>query len=142
MPVSIVAPCGLICDLCSGFQRRKNRCAGCTAEGEKPTLCTTCSIVRCPEKGGDSKRFCSACSKFPCRRLKALEKRYATNYGESLMENFRQIGEKGPDRFLSEAGETWSCSECGALLCVHRPKCPNCEAQNPHYKRVGKGVNP
>ncbi|NLD59775.1 MAG: DUF3795 domain-containing protein [Clostridiales bacterium] len=135
MPVSIVAPCGLVCDLCRGFQRQKNRCPGCTAEGGKPTYCATCAVVRCPEKGGDPVKPCSACPKYPCRRLKALEKRYTTNYGESLLENFRRIGEVGTDRFLLEADEAWRCPECGELLCAHRPKCPRCEAPNVHYKR-------
>lgn len=136
MPISIVAPCGLICDLCLGFQRDKNKCSGCTAEGSVLSHCTKCGIVRCPEKGGNPAEPCGACSKYPCKRLKALERRYSTNYGESLMDNFRQIAEKGLDRFLLEAEELWRCHECGELLSVHRPQCLHCKAPNSHYKRT------
>jgi hypothetical protein len=135
MPVSTVAPCGLICDLCMGFQREKNKCSGCTAQGIKPSHCAKCSILNCPEKGGDSAKPCSACSKYPCKRLKALEKRYSTNYGESLMDNFNQIDAKGLNKFLLDAEKVWSCSECGELLTVHRPQCLHCKATNVNYKR-------
>lgn len=91
MPISIVAPCGLICDLCWGFQREKNKCSGCTVQGSQPAHRTKCSIVNCLEKNGDSTKPCSTCSKYPCKRLKNLEKRYSSNYGESLIDNFQQI---------------------------------------------------
>lgn len=138
MPISIIAPCGLICDLCLGFQREKNKCSGCTVEGSKPAYCTKCSIVNCPEKNGDSVKPCNTCSKYPCKRLKALERRYSMNYGESLMENFRQIDEKGLDRFLLDSEKSWSCHACGELLTVHHPQCLHCKAPNSYYKRKPK----
>jgi len=45
-----VAPCGVICDICLGFQRTKNKCVGCNSIGNKPYHCTVCSIKACPEK--------------------------------------------------------------------------------------------
>lgn len=133
MPVSIVAPCGLICDLCLGFQREKDKCSGCTVEGSKPSYCTKCSIVNCSEKKGDSTKPCSVCSKYPCKRLIALEKRYSTNYGESLMDNFHQINVKGLDLLLIDTEKAWTCNECGNLLTVHRSNCLHCKAPNNHY---------
>ncbi|MDD4125277.1 MAG: DUF3795 domain-containing protein [Eubacteriales bacterium] len=138
MPISTVAPCGLICDLCLGFQRTKNKCSGCTAEENKSAFCVKCSIVNCPEKNGDSKKPCGDCSKFPCKRLKDLEKRYFTNYGESLTDNFYQIKEKGLEQFLLDFEKTWTCRECGELLTVHRPQCLHCNAPNTYYKRKHK----
>ena len=129
MAITIVAPCGLICDLCLGFQRKKNKCPGCTGEWARP-----CSILKCPERQGDLAKPCNACAKFPCKRLKSLEKRYSEKYGESLMENFRKIGALGLDGFLLEAEAEWTCPGCSALICVHRPDCPACNAPNSHYK--------
>lgn len=138
MTISGVAPCGLMCDLCLGFQREKNRCSGCTTEGSKPTYCTKCLIANCPEKGGDSTKLCNLCSLYPCKRIKNLEKRYFSNYGESLMENFRLIEERGMKQFLADAERLWSCPQCGELLTVHRPQCLHCGGPNSHYKRTKK----
>lgn len=135
MTISIVAPCGVICDICWGFQREKNKCSGCTAEGNILSHCAKCSIVRCPEKGGNSHKLCSVCPKYPCKRLKALEKRYSTNYGESPMDNFRQISKKGLDQFLLDAEQIWSCPACGKLLSVHRPQCLHCKSPNTRYQK-------
>ncbi len=134
----IIAPCGLICDLCSAFQREKNRCPGCTAEGDKPLSCTRCVIVNCPEKNGDAAKLCNACFKYPCKRLKALEKRYSSNYGESLFENFQRIERLGLKGFIAEAQKTWSCPGCGELINVHRPVCSRCSAPNSRYLKKPK----
>lgn len=138
MPFTVIAPCGLICDLCLGFQREKNRCPGCTAEGEKPLSCTKCIIVNCPEKNGDSTKLCYTCSKYPCKRLKTLDKRYKTNYGESLVENFKMIEQLGLDRFIAEAESLWRCPGCGELVNVHRPVCLHCSTPNIHYLKKPK----
>lgn len=138
MPISIVAPCGLICDLCIGFQREKNKCSGCTAKGSQPAHCKKCSIVNCLEKNGDSTQPCSTCLKYPCKRLKNLDKRYSSNYGESLIDNFQQIEAKGLDLFLIDSEKSWTCLECGNLLTAHRPQCLHCKALNSHYNRKPK----
>ncbi len=126
MPITVIAPCGLICDLCSAFQREKNRCPGCTAEGNKPAYCMNCIVVNCPEKNGDPTKLCDVCSKYPCKRLKALEKRYKTKYGESLFENFQKIKQLGLERFKQEAEASWRCPDCKELLNVHRVQCSHC----------------
>lgn len=138
MSITIVAPCGLICDLCLGFQREKNKCSGCTGKGEKLSSCAKCIIVNCPEKNGDPTKLCYVCSKYPCKRLKALDKRYKTNYGESLIENFKKIEQSGLDGFILEAEKTWRCPGCGELLNVHRPVCLHCKTPNSHYLRKPK----
>jgi hypothetical protein len=137
MSISRIAPCGLICDICLGFQREKNKCFGCTEEGNILSH-AKCSILNCPEKSGEPAKPCSICPKYPCKRLKNLEKRYSTNYGESLVDNFQQIKEKGQDQFLIEAEKVWNCPDCGKLLTVHRPQCSNCMSPNSHYKRKSR----
>ena len=133
MDSMIISPCGLICDLCLGFQRTKNTCVGCNEAGNKPNHCVNCSIIHCPEKNGDPTLLCNVCEKYPCKRLKNLDKRYRTKYGESLVENFIKIETMGLQAFRKEATEYWTCPECGELLCVHRPNCLHCNAPNPHF---------
>ena len=131
--ITSLAPCGLICDLCLGFQRTKNRCDGCNSLGNKPGYCTTCRIRNCEPRKENPLIICYDCDKYPCRRLKDLNKRYTLRYGESLIENFQIIKTRGLEEFLMEAGKKWTCSNCGELLCVHRPVCLGCGEKNPYY---------
>ena len=128
-----IAPCGVNCDLCLGFQREKNTCVGCNNAGNKPHHCIVCSIKSCPEKEGDDMLLCSACSKFPCRRIKDLDKRYIAKYGESPIQNLQLIKESGLDAFIEQEKEKWKCTTCRHLLCVHRPTCLICGANNSHF---------
>lgn len=128
-----IAPCGLLCNLCLAFQRSKNRCDGCNSTGEKPLYCLRCAIKNCEMKKSNASLICYECAGYPCKRLKDLDKRYRTKYGESLIENFRIIKEKGVEEFLKEADKIWKCKACGNYLCVHRGACPRCGAKNPHY---------
>ena len=128
-----IAPCGVICDLCIGFQREKNKCVGCNSIGNKPYHCAICSIKTCPEKNGDEELLCFECSKFPCRRIKNLDKRYITKYGESPIENLQKIKEIGLEEFIKIEEDKWKCSECGQLLSVHRGVCVICGAKNPYF---------
>jgi len=133
-----IAPCGVICDLCIGFQRTKNKCVGCNNIGNKPYHCTVCSIKFCSEKNGDEKLLCSACSKFPCRRIKDLNKRYIVKYGESLIKNLQAVREIGAEEFIVSQKEKWKCEKCGQLLCVHRGDCLFCGSKNPHFPDIAK----
>ena len=133
MDANSLATCGVLCDLCLGFQRKKDTCVGCNEEGFKPYHCTVCSIKLCPEKHGDPRALCSACQKFPCRRIKALNKRYVARYGEDLLDNFRRCEESGISAFIEEREEFWKCASCGELLCVHRETCMNCGAVNLYF---------
>ena len=127
-----LAPCGVVCDLCIAYQRTKNRCAGCDKEGYKPKHCTICSIKYCREKL-DPENVCLECVKYPCRRLKDLEKRYSKRYGESPTENMQLFLSKGLVKFTEEIYKKWTCKECGTLLSAHSDKCLSCNARNPNY---------
>jgi hypothetical protein len=130
-----LAPCGVICDLCLGFQRIKNKCVGCNNEGPKPYHCTVCSIKQCKEKNGNYEMLCSECKKFPCRKIKDLNKRYIIKYGEDLILNFKECKEDGIISFIESKKEYWKCKKCGELLCVHRELCMNCDSINPYYPK-------
>jgi hypothetical protein len=128
-----IAPCGVICDLCLGFQREKNSCVGCNNVGSKPYHCTVCSIKLCAEKKANENLLCYECVKFPCRRIKSLDKRYILKYGESPIQNLHKIREIGITQFIDIEKEKWKCSKCGQLLCVHREVCLNCGNKNEYF---------
>jgi hypothetical protein len=123
----LIAPCGLNCALCSGFQRRDKPCGGCNSSSEDlPNFCASCRIKNCEHLPQSEQSFCFSCSRFPCARLRQLEKRYRTKYGESLMENQACIRDQGMDFFLELEKSRWLCSSCGKLVCVHRAACMVC----------------
>jgi hypothetical protein len=131
--MKIIASCGVICDICLGFQREKNQCVGCSSTGFKPLHCEKCQIKRCPEKNGNNRELCVECEKFPCKRIKNLDKRYRTNYNESPIENLQLLSEKGLKHFIETEKEKWTCPQCGMLLCVHRDRCLHCDAENRYF---------
>jgi hypothetical protein len=128
-----IAPCGVNCDLCYGFQREKNQCVGCNNTGYKPYHCTVCSIKTCVEKKGNELLLCVECPKFPCRRIKDLDKRYTLKYGESPIQNFQLIKEIGIEQFIEQEKEKWICGQCGELLCVHKDVCLICGHKNEYF---------
>ena len=128
-----IAPCGVICDLCLGFQRNRNTCVRCGGEGYKPYHCTVCRITLCPEKQGNRTLLCHECHRFPCRRIRDLDKRYAARYGESPIGNLEDIRRIGMEAFLQREEAAWSCPVCGKLLCAHREVCLSCGSPNPRF---------
>lgn len=123
-----IAPCGMNCRLCWGFVREKNRCPGCRKlDSMKPRTRTGCVIRRCDEIAGGRLKYCSPkCSKYPCHRLKLLDKRYRTRYGMSMLENLAIIDERGIRKFVALEKARRACPGCGGVICVHRPACIHC----------------
>jgi hypothetical protein len=119
-----IAPCGMNCALCVGFQREKRKCMGCNIIDEnKPGYCKTCSVVTCMKRSDD---LCFDCPDLPCRRIKQLDKRYSSKYHMSMMDNLSFIRENGLEAFLQNERKRWKCRECGHLVSVHRDHCVNC----------------
>ncbi|MDP2792028.1 MAG: hypothetical protein Q8O15_09775 [Rectinemataceae bacterium] len=135
MNAASIAPCGIICDICLGFQRGKNRCVGCNASGNKPNHCAVCGIKTCPEKNGDERSLCNSCIKYPCRRIKDLDKRYRIKYGENIIRNFESIRASGIDAFIAQEEIAWKCPRCENLLCVHRETCLICGSPNERFPK-------
>lgn len=133
METVILAECGLVCNLCSAFVREKNRCSGCQGEGYVLPHCRKCGIVLCPVKQEIPGLICADCERFPCRRLKDLEKRYLSKYGVSLLENFALLKAGGKVGLHEAIRKKWACTSCGSMLIVHQPSCPACGSLNPHY---------
>jgi len=125
----LIAPCGMNCAICYAYIRERNRCDGCRGDDtHKQVSCRECSITRCELRKATKSGFCYECPKFPCRRLKDLDRRYRTKYGMSMLENLAFIRDNGLDAFAKKERDRWRCSECGGTICVHRWSCPTCGA--------------
>ena len=126
----LVAPCGMNCRLCIGYQREKNKCDGCrnmNFVSYKTKKSTTCVIKDCPVIKERNLEYCFECPKMPCQRLKQLDKRYKTKYHMSMLENLNYIKEHGIEKFLENEEIRWTCSNCGNIVSVHREACTNCK---------------
>lgn len=144
MEENLIALCGMNCSLCISYQFMKkdlnkkgfNRtyCPGCIPRGKN---CTHMGH-KCELLGEGTVRFCYECDQFPCKSLKALDKRYSTKYHLSMVENLRYIKEYGIDLFLEKENAKWSCPECGESICCHNGLCLNCDLkilqQNKKYR--------
>jgi len=125
---ALIAPCGLNCATCIGYLRKKNACPGCRHLVETPShYIRKCSLRNCVEMEDTPPRFCYTCAKFPCRRLKQLDKRYRAKYRTSAIENLHMIRESMED-FLAFESARRTCPHCGAVVCVHREVCLQCKA--------------
>lgn len=126
-----IAPCGMNCGLCIGHLRERKPCTGCGRFDDKnmPQGCRNCIIVNCDLLAQTESGFCFDCSKYPCTRLKNLDKRYRTKYGMSMIENLTFIKDQGLDQFIRNEQKRWRCTVCGAGLCVHRNFCLNCKTE-------------
>lgn len=123
----MIAPCGMNCGTCIAYMRPKASCPGCRKDGrEKNMACVQCIIKNCVILRDTGQDFCYNCPKYPCRRLKQLEKRYRTKYRTSFLENLDIIKVSGISYFLEFETGRRVCNVCGATLSVHRNHCLNC----------------
>jgi len=124
----LIAPCGMNCDLCIAYLRDKNKCPGCNFQGKPDSdYFKKCSIKNCDFLKDNKLKFCSdKCERFPCKRLKNLDKRYRTRYEMSMIENLKEIKENGVKKFLKKQEKKYKCPECGNTICVHNRKCYSC----------------
>jgi len=125
----MIAPCGMNCAICMGhLLREKNKCPGCRGgDINKPASCIKCVILNCDLLKTKNLKYCSPkCEKFPCTRLKNLDKRYRTKYSMSMIENLDNIERWGIRAFIKNEKKRWACSECGGVICVHRGYCSSC----------------
>ncbi len=125
---SLIAPCGMNCGICMAFLREKNKCHGCRiVDNDKPISRVRCRIKNCKNIRNGRTKFCFECEKFPCDRMKHLDKRYRTKYNMSMIENLENIKNFGIRKFLKDEDVRWICTKCGGTICVHKRYCINCE---------------
>jgi ribosomal protein S27AE len=125
---SLIAPCGMNCGTCMAYIREKNRCPGCRISSrEKAVSVRRCIVTKCPYLENTKSKFCYECEKFPCKRIKQLDRRYKIKYRTSFIENLIMIKENGIEQFLEFESKRRTCPNCGSVLCVHRTFCTNCK---------------
>jgi len=138
----LIAPCGMNCGVCisylgmrhqindNGFSRKY--CPGCRPRGKH------CLFMKdsCDRVGKGTVRYCFECADFPCKRLKALDKRYRTKYHLSMIANLETIRDVGIDRFLAQESDKWRCANCGDVVCCHNGLCLRCQLDVLRRKRT------
>ena len=120
IPLKLIAPCGMNCNLCLGYLRDKNVCPGCRdyycSEGDYRQ---SCIIKNCKILKRNKWKYCSIkCENFPCARLKSLDKRYRIKYGMSMIENLNNIAKNGIRAFIRQEVKKWIKRD--SVFCVHR----------------------
>jgi len=119
---ALIAPCGMNCHICHAFLREKNKCPGCNnlkIVDKKNGYHKKCVIRNCQILQQNNWQYCSnKCDKFPCTRLKNLDKRYRTKYGMSMIENLSYIEKNGIDAFIKHEEKKWIKGD--KIFCVHR----------------------
>jgi hypothetical protein len=124
---SLIAPCGMNCGTCLAYLREKKRCPGCRIfSADKAVSVQRCMIPVCVYLEKTKSKFCFDCEKFPCQRLRQLDKRYKTKYRTSFFENLLMIKQNGIEAFLEFESGRRTCPECGSTLSVHRENCLIC----------------
>jgi hypothetical protein len=124
---SLVAPCGMNCEICRAYLREKNKCPGCRGvDTNKSVTRVRCKIKNCEVLKNENAKFCFECGNFPCENLKHLDYRYRTKYNMSMIENLENINNFGIKKFLKNEDVRWTCSECGGTICVHTGYCYSC----------------
>ncbi len=124
---SLIAPCGMNCGTCFAFMRPVNKCPGCRADDKsKHKACVQCIIKNCDLLRETQSGFCYDCTRYPCQRLKQLDKRYRTKYRTSFLENLMMIKQKGIEYFLDFETRRRTCPKCKSSLSVHRNYCLAC----------------
>ncbi|KYK22519.1 hypothetical protein AYK21_03775 [Thermoplasmatales archaeon SG8-52-2] len=128
MKKELIAPCGMNCGICKYHYREKNACPGCRElEKKMPTTRFNCIVRECEILKYRNWRYCSdKCNKYPCKRLKSLDKRYSTKYHMSMLENLKVINYKGIDAFLKIEKKKWTCPKCGGIVTCHGGTCLEC----------------
>ena len=128
MDKDLIAACGMNCAICKAFSRKRNPCPGCRLIDQKSAKNRLHCIVRdCNILKEKNWMFCSdKCDEYPCKRLKALDKRYRTKYHMSMLENLEYIQKSGIEKFLEKEDKKWRCPQCGRIVTCHGGMCLTC----------------
>ena len=119
MKTKLIAPCGMNCKLCMAYLRDHRRCPGCRGDDKhKPQSCVRCIIKNCEQLEKNNWKYCtSKCGKYPCNRLKGLDKRYRTKYNMSMIDNLENIEKNGIRKFINDEKGKWIRGN--EIFCVH-----------------------
>ncbi|MGA7161359.1 MAG: DUF3795 domain-containing protein [Bacteroidota bacterium] len=130
--VSLVAPCGMNCSICSAHLRGKNKCVGCRGSNfNKPVTRVSCKLKTCEVFQKERAKYCFECKSFPCENLRHLDKRYRTKYNMSMIANLEYIKDFGIRKFVRNEDLRWTCAQCAGTICVHTGFCIDCGKSRP-----------
>ena len=141
MKEELIAPCGMNCALCISYQFmekdynkqgfHRKYCPGCIPRGMHCLhMAESCALMK---KG--IVRFCYECDRFPCERLRSLDKRYRSRYHMSMIDNLREIQDQGIVVFLAKQEDAWKCSRCDGSICCHTGLCLSCDMEELHKNK-------
>jgi hypothetical protein len=127
----LIAPCGMNCGVCKaylaysrGIPKKRGEvthCSGCLPRNK------TCFIKRgCRKLAKHEVKFCYECDDMPCKNLDRVDRRYRTRYNMSMVENLKELEEKGMKEFLRNQQRKYECPACGDVISVHDKKCYSC----------------
>ena len=130
----LIAPCGMNCGICKRYlalsrgvpkERGKvSHCSGCRPRNKN------CAFKRrCQKLLKNDVKFCFECEEMPCANLKRIDRRYREKYAMSMVENLKEMKEKGMKHFLENQKERYKCPKCGDTISVHDGKCYACGYQ-------------
>ena len=124
--IIMFAPCGMNCKVCYKHCYHKKPCDGCLkSDRGKPEHCRRCKIKDCVKARDLS--YCYACSDYPCKLIKNLEKSYKKRYQASLMENSEIVKNQGLEVFMEQQKKKYTCSTCGGVISIHDKECSECQ---------------
>jgi hypothetical protein len=141
MEEELIAPCGMNCNICSGYLAYLNDvkskdigmpyCAGCRPRGKN------CAFLkkRCNLLMDGKVEYCYQCPDCPCDNLKHIDNRYQSLYRMSLIDNLEYIRQNGIESILAREEEKWRCPECGEAICCHNGICFNCGIEKLRSKK-------
>jgi hypothetical protein len=141
MKEELIAPCGMNCNICSGYLAYLNDvkskdigmpyCAGCRPRGKN------CAFLkkRCNLLMDGKVEYCYQCPDCPCDNLKHIDNRYQSLYRMSLIDNLEYIRQNGIESLLAREEEKWRCPECGESICCHNGICFNCGIEKLRSKK-------
>ena len=145
----LLAVCGLYCGACYHYRasfpesahlleeaaRQGRELEGFTCQGCRSDIlyihpgCAQCEIRACADER--VVLHCGLCSEFPCTRLEDFRLDGHIHHLD-VLDNLASLKEKGPDRWLTEQEQRWTC-ECGTKFSWYETVCHNCGASLSSY---------
>ena len=103
----------------------KKPCPGCRApkEAHKRKSCQNCVKKNCAFD--QNLTWCFECRRFPCAKIKSLNKRYTENYQVDLVQNGLDA-RADMDAFLQKQRQRFACPHCGGVVDQHHKRCNEC----------------
>ncbi|MCW4018232.1 MAG: DUF3795 domain-containing protein [Candidatus Bathyarchaeota archaeon] len=130
--LELIAPCGMNCGICKNYlafshglpkgKGQPSHCSGCRPRNKN------CAFIKrnCIKVAQQQVQFCYECQGMPCEKLSKLDSGYQKRYHMSMVENLKDIKNRGINAFLEAQQARYRCPNCGDVVSVHDRKCYAC----------------